>query len=213
MSSSTARGNGPHGQAAQCGSSTRAPRDALGAAEGWNREADTPEELEERVERWLDYYAAEGIASLAYGCLVLRRSPPAWFRSWELPEEGTPAAGAHVERLFANGDLLEDLGDGELLEARIRLVEAAQLVSRARLEEGEWQTIEAAVALADGLGFRAGLDAPSRALVLRLDGSRPLREVFAEAAKAGAIPEDEYRRPALVVVRSLLELGFAVPAA
>jgi Methyltransferase small domain len=187
--------------------------DALGAAEGWNRDADTPEELEERVARWLDYYAAEGIASLGYGCVVLRRSPPAWFRSWELPEEGTPAAGAHVERLFANGDLLQDLADDELLEARIQLVKAAELVSRARLEEGEWQTIEAAVALADGLGFRAGLDAPSRALVLRLDGSRPLREVFAEAAKAGGIPEDEYRRPALVVVRSLLELGFAVPAA
>jgi hypothetical protein len=62
-------------------------------------------------------------------------------------------------------------------------------------------------------GFRAGLDAPSRALVLRLDRSRPLREVFAEAAQAGGIPEDEYRRPALVVVRSLLELGSAVPAA
>jgi Methyltransferase small domain len=94
--------------------------DALGAAEGWNRDADTPEELEERVARWLDYYAAEGIASLGYGCVVLRRSPPAWFRSWELPEEGTPAAGAHVERLFANGDLLQDLADDELLEARIQ---------------------------------------------------------------------------------------------
>lgn len=187
--------------------------DALGAAEGWNRDADTPEELEERLTRWLEYYAAEGIESLAYGCLVLRRAAPAWFRSWELPDEGMPAAGPHVERLFANGDLLEDVRDEELLEARIRLVETAELVSRAHVEDGEWRTIEAAVALADGLGFRAGVDAPSSALVIRLDGSRPLREVFAEAAEVVGMPADEYRRPALVVVRSLLELGFAVPVA
>ena len=75
------------------------------------------------------------------------------------------------------------------------------------------KTIEAVVALADGLGFRAGVDVPSRALLLRLDGSRPLREVFAEAAEAVGMPADDYQLPALVVVRSLLELGFAVPAA
>ncbi|MEX1357908.1 MAG: class I SAM-dependent methyltransferase, partial [Gaiellaceae bacterium] len=165
--------------------------DALGAAEGWNRDADTPEELEGRVARWLDYYAAEGIESLAYGCAVLRRAAPVWFRSWELPDEGMPAAGPHVERLFANGDLLQGLADEELLGARIRLVEAAELVSRAHVEDGEWRTIEAAVALADGLGFRAGVDAPSSALVIRLDGSRPLREVFAEAAEVVGMPADE----------------------
>jgi hypothetical protein len=183
--------------------------DALAAAEGWNRAAGDPAELDRQIESWLTYYAAEGIESLAYGCLVLRNAGPAWFRAWEAPDEGSAAAGAHIERLFRGGDVLATSGDDELLALRLRIVDEAGIVSRAAPRDGEWHTVEAALELGSGLGFRAGLDAYASALVTRLDGSRPLREVFAEAAEATGSQVETYTLPALEVVRSLLGLGFA----
>jgi hypothetical protein len=70
--------------------------------------------------------------------------------------------------------------------------------------------VEVALALGQGLGFRAGVDAPSAALLARLDGSRTLQEIFEDMAEATGVSLDEVIAPALAVVRMLLKLGFAV---
>ncbi|MHB1243689.1 MAG: methyltransferase [Gaiellaceae bacterium] len=186
--------------------------DALAAAEGWNRHLDDPEELDAGVREWLGYYERERIEALAYGCLVLRRAGPAWFRAWELPDEGTPSAGDHLLRLFAGGDVLARAGEDELLELRLALVDDASITSRASARDGSWKTEEAWLALGEGLGFRAGLDPYASALVTRLDGSRALREVLSDAAAATGSDLAVFTPPALEVTRSLLGLGFAVPA-
>jgi len=121
---------------------------ALAAAVAWNLDG-PEEERAERVMRWLDYYRSEGIESLAYAVLVLRRSEAAqpWLRIVRLPRRRSGSrAGAHVERMFRGVDLA-DGGPGEpaqgvLLEVRRRWV------------DGFWEDQEAVLVCDDGIRFR-----------------------------------------------------------
>jgi hypothetical protein len=71
------------------------------------------------------------------------------------------------------------------------------------------------LALDEGLGFRAGVDQRTAALVPLLDGDRPLRQSIDAAANAfafGSEDREAFTRGALGVVREMLELGFVVRA-
>ena len=94
----------------------------------------------------------------------------------------------------------------------LRCCGSRSITSRASARDGAWKTEEAWLALGEGLGFRAGLDPYASALVTRLDGSRPLRDALADAAAATGSDLAVFTPPALEVTRSLLGLGFAVPA-
>ncbi|HEY6030877.1 MAG TPA: class I SAM-dependent methyltransferase [Gaiellaceae bacterium] len=184
--------------------------DALTSAASWNRGA-AGEELEQRLDRWLDYYREERIEGIAYGTLVLRRRADGggWFRSVEVPDGPRDAGGAHVELLFRNQDALAGLDDEALLE-RVALVCPHTVFEHAnRSGPGGWTTVEAALAVRGGIAFRAPLDAPSAALVAELHPSRRVREVVEAAAAKRGEPLEEFTQPALGLVRRLLELGFA----
>ncbi len=131
--------------------------------------------------RWLDYYAAEGIAEIAYGAAVLRRgSGPAWRSALELPGGPAGHASSHLERIFAARDLLAArAADGLALE----------LAPDAELDGTR-------LALRGGLGLQARLDPDGAALVAQL------------ASGAAPTPLDESGRELL---HRLLELGFVVP--
>jgi hypothetical protein len=69
---------------------------------------DTPQKASEwwlgddqvSVERWLRWYAAEGIERLAYGAVVMKRSASRWVDALELPGGPAGPAGDQLERLF-----------------------------------------------------------------------------------------------------------------
>jgi hypothetical protein len=69
--------------------------------------------------------------------------------------------------------------------------------------------------LDEGLGFRAGMDQRTAALVPFLDGTRSLRAAIEAAADTLALDGDDreaFGRGAVAVVHEMLELGFAVRA-
>lgn len=121
---------------------------ALAAAVAWNYEV-PDDERAERVARWLDYYRSEGIASLAYAVLVLRRSgaEQPWLRVVRLPRARSgPRSGAHVERMFRGVELAErgpgEPADGVVLDVRRRWI------------DGSWEDQEALLVCDDGIRFR-----------------------------------------------------------
>jgi hypothetical protein len=67
--------------------------------------------------------------------------------------------------------------------------------------------------LDDGLGFRAGMDEYTSALVPYLDGTRRLDAAIATAAESVGLERGDlqtFSRGALAVVREMLALGFVV---
>jgi len=185
--------------------------DVLETAAAWNLDREADEQAyAAAVDRWLAYYREEGIERLSYGALVLRRREgETWFREHELPEGERHEPAAHLDRLFANADVLERAPAEEaLLGATLALVPGAVVETRARRTADGWAG-EFALGLATGIPFAAELDRVTAALVGALDGTRPLAEVLAELAAANDTPVERMRGPGLRVARELLGLGFA----
>jgi hypothetical protein len=137
------------------------------------------------IERWLDYYERNGIASLGFGGVVLRkRSGDNWFRGFTLPSTVAGEASAHLLRLFAAGDAPLG-GDDDVLASRFAPVPQHLLVQSLRYGEREYEPATVTMALEHGLGFRETIDASTLAVLFELDGERTLRDAIA-AAEVGA---------------------------
>ena len=85
--------------------------DALTAAASWNRDTrGDPEVHSSRVDEWADYFAAEGIETIAYGALVVRRrrSGSPWWAEMRLPTGELGPASNQIERMLTSNDLLAE---------------------------------------------------------------------------------------------------------
>jgi hypothetical protein len=187
--------------------------DALATAAGWHRDAATADEYGERIDRWLDYYRREGIAAVSYGAIVMRRRVGGgnWVRSTRLPSGRVGPADAHLRRLFAAQDALADLtADDALLDRRLALVDRVALEQELAVHGGQWAPRSITLVLEEGIGFRAGLDRTTTAIVRRLDGARTLREILLDAAAELNVPVADLEQAGAALARQLLELGFAV---
>jgi methylase of polypeptide subunit release factors len=185
--------------------------DPLETAAAWNRDAPL-EELDGRLDRWLAYYRERGIEAVSYGAFVLRRRAGGrnWVRSSAVPRSGINRAGDHLQRLFAAQDFLET-AEGLLLR-RFRLHEDVRLEHSLAPAADGWTLVDAELVLTDGLPFRAGLDPATSAVVRRLDPTRTLAEVLAEAATELDADADRFHPAGVEFVKQLLELGYVVPA-
>ncbi len=172
--------------------------DPLTTAAMWNKSIADPGEYAAVMDRWVDWYRAQGITRLAYGvCVLRRRDGTNWFRASKLPAGAVREASTHLLRLFDAQDFLAatpDLATAAIAPAPDLVVEHSL-----RRRDGGWVATGTQLRLDGGLGFTAALDGASSALVSALDG-RPLRGMV-----------DAEREPAAVeLVRRLVELGFVV---
>ena len=187
--------------------------DPIKAATQWNRALDgTPGEFAQRVDAWLDYYAALGIEAIAYGAVVLRRRGGGgnWTRMAELPASRPRAASDHLLRLFAAQDLLAATPDDALLDMRFTLVDRARFDRTARVESGRWIEDSAAVRLAEGIELGVELDRYGSVLVHALDGGEPLRSRLPAFAEELGVPESDLAGFGVRLLRHLVEHGLAV---
>lgn len=187
--------------------------DALATAAAWHRDAATDEDYGERIDRWLDYYRREGITAISYGAIVVRRRTGGrtWVRSTRLPPGRVGPADAHLRRLFAAQDVLDGLtADDALLDRSLILVDGVAIEQELVIDGGDWAARSITLVLEDGIGFRAGLDQTTTAIVRRLAGGRSLREVVTEAAGELELPVAELEQAGAALARQMLELGFVV---
>lgn len=193
-------------------------RDPLTHAVVWNEELrHSPEAYAELLDRWTEYLEALGARSVLEGAAILQRRPGArnWFRADRIPAGRPEPAAAHVKRVFENRAYLSDLSDdAPLLDETFRLVEQVRIEQELECRDGGYVVQAMTLVLDDGLGFRAGVDQRTAALVPLLDGSSSLcRSIDAAAQNLALDGEDldAFRRGAVAVVREMLELGFVVP--
>lgn len=168
--------------------------DALAAAATWNADELDPEPYERRVARWLDYYEREGIESIGYGALVVRRraAGEGWFREVTLSGRPTEAPG-QIERLFTGPDTAAET-DEELLRSRFRPAPEAVLVREMRADG-----VSGSIRLDTGIRTGAAVDERTAALIEALASGRTLSDSIAHPAERSA---------AVGVLRGLLAAGF-----
>ena len=116
--------------------------------------------------------------------------------------------GEQILRVFAAGDFLAAAGERDLLGQRLALAPEAQLGQQVMLRDREWTVEEIELTLQGGLGFRAGLDQATAALLASLDGKRTLAEVAAELARVQGASRESVAQAALPVAREMLGAGF-----
>jgi SAM-dependent methyltransferase len=187
------------------------PEDPLRSAASWNRMlGGGREEVGEKLDTWLEYYARLGIDAIAYGAVVVhRRAGDNWVRSVELSGGLRSPASEHLLRMFAAQELLAAAPGEALLDRPLAVDDSVRLDRTEQLAGGTWQLASADVRLASGIAFGAKLDRFGVAVVSALDGAGPLRlRIPALAAELG-VPEDELAAFAAQLLPQLVELGFA----
>ena len=190
--------------------------DAVTEAASWNREyAADPDRYARQMERWLAWYAAEGIEQIGYGALTLRRADRTRAGSvrsgpgrtdqapWRFALPGEPRSGpcgGHIERMLDARVQLADLDDAMLMGAALRLQEGCRTRSTSTPGADGWEH-RRSVGIDPGLGVTAPLDARQERALWRLSstGSQPVE------ALAEVLAPDELLR----FVRGLVEAGFA----
>ena len=195
-------------------------RDPVTHANVWNDElAGDADAYGETLDRWIGYLEQLEADAVVEGAVVLRRRSGArnWFRADRIPPGRPGPASDHVLRVFEANDYLSATRDDEtLLDEAPRLVESVRAQQELSIGRGGYVVDSMTLVLDEGLGFRAGIDQNTASLVPFLDGSRTLREAIGCAAHARGVDDEDlptFKRGAVALVRTMLELGFLDRAA
>lgn len=187
--------------------------DALTSAASWNRDTRGEPGLNtRRIDEWADYFAAEGIETIAYGALVVRRgrgSP--WWAELRLPTGELGPASNQIERMLTSNDLLADATLDDLLETRLAVVPGARIDLGYRRREDSWEATERTFRLDAGIPVGASLDDVALDVIRRLDGEATLRQVLTRCSGDAQVAADVLERAGHLAER-LLRLGLVTAA-
>lgn len=189
--------------------------DALTAAASWNRDTrGDPDVHPSRVDEWADYFAAEGIETIAYGALVVRRrrSGSPWWAEMRLPTGELGSASNQIERMLTSNDLLAEATLEGLLETRLAVVPEARIDLSYRRREDSWEATEPIFRLDAGIPVGALLDEAALDVVRRLDGKTTLRRVLVDCSGDAQVATDELEHGAGRLAERLLRLGLVTAA-
>ncbi|MCV7280077.1 methyltransferase [Mycolicibacterium flavescens] len=183
----------------------------------WTSDAgETPEQTALRGGRWLDWFAAEGIAGIGMGAIALRAPRRGEDGDPEhVLEEITGAdeapTGDEIEAFFARREYLRDTTDEQLLAAKLST--APVLLEEHSLPGPDgWQVVGAAVRRPGGPGAVLGVDEVSRALLAGCRGEVPLGTLIGLLAGVHDVDADALATAALPVVREAIGRGILYQA-
>ena len=192
-----------------------ASRDPVTYGAIWNEELSRdPDAFGETLDRWIAYLGEIGADAVIEGAVLMRRRTGAtrWFRADRVPAGHPAPASDHVLRVFDANDHLAALADdAALLDESLRVDEHVRAEQELTFGKGGYVVESMTLVLDEGLGFRAGVDQNTAALLPFVDGSRTLREAIDAAAKSRAIDADDldaFTTGALEIARTMLALGF-----
>jgi methylase of polypeptide subunit release factors len=189
--------------------------DPLRYAAVWNDDIvrDTPS-FESTLDAWLAHYQKRGIEAIGMGAVVLRRrtADHNWIRTAQQTRGPSGSAGDQIRRLFAAHDVTATTGkEASLLDRSFALVDGHGLQQLLTFRDGAYTAEDAVILLDDGLGLANRVPAQALHVVLRLDGSRPLRDLVLETAQETGLEVEALTASTAECVGELFELGFLEP--
>jgi hypothetical protein len=169
---------------------------------------------QQRYDRWLDWFAASGVAGVGMGLISLRRTGEQNSRvvCQDVPQAHEHPIGPAIEDWFGRHAWLRDRSVAELLGAR--LIAAAGMVrsTHSLLTAEGWQQAVVQLRQAGGLRWELEVDDAVAALVAACTGEATLGVVLSVLAAAVSAGTDEVITALVPVVHDLIDRGFLVPA-
>ncbi len=170
-----------------------------------------PVEYLRKYQTWVEYFEREGIESMTFGMIVLRRRTASrnWFHMTGDTLDVGRITGGEVERIFAAKDFLEENAtDDALLSQRLVLNKDVRFDQRLLQEADNWSLRECALAMSDSRIPPVNTDPYLGGLCGRLHGDRPLRDIVAEMAAALRADPGPLAGQVAPMIRGLIERGY-----
>lgn len=159
------------------------------------------------VERWMRYFAAHGIAAIAYGGIVLQRrggDVSNWMRADDLPDGPVDSAlGSDLDKLLTAQDRLSGLDDAGLLKQVVAFGSDSRLNQVSKWSDGAFKVVDASLVREVGLRTDAEVTPALAKLFANVDGTRTVEEVLCKTSV-----EESAQPEVLTVVRQLIAYGF-----
>jgi SAM-dependent methyltransferase len=193
-------------------------QDASGYASIWIQQTEPAflDRFPELYDAWMNYYDQEGIETVTYGLITLRRSNRSrnWVRFVKVPKGSGAPSGDHLLRRFEAQDFLESVvDDRQFLEQRFHLAPDVRLEQHYTAQDEGFAVLSTRLHLArDPAYYSMELDRTVTTLVMLYKGERRLRDVMVEMAAAMRVELDQFMPGGLAVARQLVQNGYLLPS-
>ncbi len=182
-------------------------------ADGWLNTSRPGRDAARSRERWLDFYRAAEIHTIAYGVVVVHRrhgDGPRWRRVDRATAASTRNGGRQVERALRLGPMIAAASDDEIERMRFDLVGPHRLDQQLDYDNG-YQARAAVMTLSNTCGVTGVIDPLITEVVLRLDGHTPLRQVLDSVIDGDHDSRPNLAATAIATLRELTETGIVHP--
>jgi|SRR5688572_25392883 len=167
----------------------------------------------QRYMDWMEFYRRHRIVGIHRGLVVMRRRSG---RNWIRAEEVRLHSGPFGEGLvlgFSNLDFLASTPDeAGLLATRFRIAPGVEIEQNLQFRDGRFHPEALRMLTTVGLRRAQKIDPNTFVFLGRLDGTRTLGELTAEAARDAGVAPEKVAQESVSMVRLLLERGFLTPA-
>jgi methylase of polypeptide subunit release factors len=172
--------------------------------------SNSPVQYQRKYQTWVEYFEREGIESMTFGMIVLRRREAAhnWFYMTGDALDVGRINGGELERIFAAKDFLEENASDEALLSQCLALNKDVRFDQRLIQDAEgWNLRECALAMSDSRVPPVSTDPYLGGLCGRLQGDRTLREIVAEMAAAMHADPGRLAGQVTPVIRGLIERG------
>jgi len=167
--------------------------------------------FQQRYQPWIDHYEREGIESMTYGHIILRKRGGVenWFHVSDQFKRFPKITGAAVESLFGAVDFLKANTTMEaLLEQRLVLNPDVRFDQRMQPDAETWAVYECVLSMVDDRVPPVSADPYIGGLCSKMNGERQLGALLVEMAAALRTQPEALAQRYLPVIRRLIEGGF-----
>jgi methylase of polypeptide subunit release factors len=161
-------------------------------------------------EQWMDYFDEEKIEAVSYLLVTMRRTngPCNWTRIDPSSRQIVGPCSTELLNTFLTQDKLGPLLDGaRLLEMRPRLAADVRVVQEHAMSDEGLRVSETRLCKMGGSRFVLPIEPHIGSLAARFDGTRDVRDVLGEMARALGQDAESTQQEGLALVRSLLDRG------
>ncbi|MDQ1740653.1 MAG: hypothetical protein QOE53_2305 [Pseudonocardiales bacterium] len=168
---------------------------------------------QQRYDRWLDWFAAVGVAGIGMGLISLRRTreQASQVVCQDVPQAHEHPVGPAIEDWFGRQAWLRDRTVPELLDARLTAAAGMVRSTHSVLTADGWQQAVVQLRQAGGLRWELEVDDAVAALVAACTGEATLGVVVSVLAASVSAGVDEVIAALIPVVHDLIDRGFLVP--
>lgn len=178
-------------------------------AQHWNREWKHTAAFAGIYQRWMNWYAEQGIEAISSGMITMRKvsTRSNWFRADDAPHDFTSEVGDDIQQLFDSSEWLQ-ASDQKLLKTCFKLHPAVCLDQNLKQDSGAWVIESASLRRREGIPYHGEVDSLTANLLPQCDGHTTYGDLLARLAENNRRSVAEITPVYLDVLRRLLRRGF-----